>query len=219
VALESSLQNVPVAFNLQGNINQLVNHTPATGFEAAAMYLYRLNPRWNFKIGGLFNYSRYFIQAYNSDALDIARISLGGSWYAPTTPITSYSWIRNFGGKSYRGIQNQYFQVAVPIGLEYVVLGQGKVQMGIAATLQPSFLLNRNSYLITTDYKNYTRQPSLVRQLNLNTAAEAFISYRATHYKFQLGPQFRYQLYSTYDTKYPIREYLMEYGIKLAVSR
>jgi hypothetical protein len=89
----------------------------------------------------------------------------------------------------------------------------------VAGTIQPTYLLNKNSYLITTDYKNYMREPSLVRRWNVNGGLEAYVSYYTGTVRWQVGPQFRYQLLSTYSRKYPIKEQLMEYGFKVGVSK
>lgn len=108
----------------------------------------------------------------------------------------------------------------MPIGVEYKVLGsESKLQLNIAATIQPTYLLNRNSYLITTDYKGYMRQPSLVRRWNANGGLETYVSYHTGSVRWQVGPQFRYQLLSTYSRKYPIKEQLMEYGFKIGVTK
>jgi hypothetical protein len=118
-----------------------------------------------------------------------------------------------------QNLRNQYFEFALPIGLEYRLWGNDKIQLNVAGTIQPTYLLNRNTYLISTDFENYTREPSLVRRWNLNTSAEIFISYKTGGLKWQVGPQFRYQLLSSYINKYPIHEYLMEYGIKIGVAK
>ncbi len=46
-----------------------------------------------------------------------------------------------------------------------------------------------------------------------------FLSYDRGGVKWQVGPQFRYQLLSSYESEYPIREYLMEYGIKIGITK
>jgi hypothetical protein len=132
--------------------------------------------------------------------------------------ITTYTRYRNFGGDAVQNLHNQYFQLSVPLGMEVNVIGNGKLQVGIAGTVQPTYLLNRNTYLLTADYK-YTTEPSLVRRWNINTSAEAFVSYKTGDLKWQVGPQFRYQLLSSYVREYPIREHLMEYGIKIGVAK
>ena len=99
------------------------------------------------------------------------------------------------------------------------VLGNGKLQFSIAGTIQPTYLLNSNNYLLTTDYAYYTREPSLYRRWNVNGGLEAFISYQIGGLRWQIGPQFRYQLLSTYNDNYPLKENLMEYGIKIGITK
>lgn len=217
--IASEAKNIPIALNIQGDIDNLVKHTPAMGFEVSSVFLYQVNKNLTFKTGVQFNYARYEIKAYSSNATDRATIALSNFYGTNTDSITNFTRLRNFGGTSAKNLQNQYFQLAVPVGLELVVLGKRRLQLAVAGTVQPTYILNRDNYLISTDYKNYTREPSLVRRWNMNSSFEAFVSYKVGSYKFQVGPQFRYQLLSTYDDKYPVKEFLKEYGIKLAVSK
>ncbi len=217
VKLASDVKNIPIALNFQGNIDNLLNHKPAVGFEVGSAFLYQLNKKLTFKTGAQFSYSRYNIQAYRTASTERATIALSNFYGSQS--ITTFTRLRNFGGSSSASLKNEFFQLSTPIGLEYVLLGKGRLQLAVAGTIQPTYLLNRNNYLITTDYKNYTREPSLVRRWNANTSVEAFISYKAGGLKFQVGPQFRYQLLSTYADKYPVKEFLKEYGVKLAVSK
>jgi hypothetical protein len=47
----------------------------------------------------------------------------------------------------------------------------------------------------------------------------AFISYKTGDLKWQVGPQLRYQLMSSFVKEYPIREHLFEYGITIGVAK
>lgn len=218
--IPADIKNVPIAQNVASDPDKLVNHKPALGFELGSHFLYALNKNLQVRAGAQFNYSRYAIQAYGSYSSDVATIALNSSSNGFTyDSLTNYTRIRNFGGDVSENIQNQYFQVSLPVGFEYRVLGAGKLQIGVAGTVQPTFLINRQTYLITTDYKNYTKEPSLVRRWNVNTGAEIYLAYKSGDVKWQVGPQFRYQLFSSYVDKYPIREYLMEYGIKIGVTK
>jgi hypothetical protein len=182
--------------------------------------MYAANKTITFRAGLQFNYSRYDIQAYSSTSSERATIALNSSTGLPSNnALTSYTNIRNFGGDEVENLRNQYFQLSMPIGLEVNLLGNDKLQVGVAGTLQPTYLMNRNTYLITTDYKNYTKEPSLIRRVNLHTSAEAFVAYKTGDLKWQVGPQFRYQLLSSYVKEYPIREQLMEFGIKIGVAK
>lgn len=214
--MAKDVKNVPFALNIEGDPDKLLNHKPALGFELGSHFVYTLNKDLSLKAGLQFNYSRYDIQAYSAET-ERATIALNS--VGPASNITTYTSIRNFGGDEVKDLRNQYFQLSVPVGLELRLAGNNKLQLNIAGSLQPTYLLNKNTYLVTTDYKNYTKEPSLVRRWNLNTAAEAFVSYKTGELKWQVGPQFRYQLLSTYTSKYPIRENLMEYGIKIGVTK
>ncbi len=214
----SDIRSIPLAMNLSGDVNKLVNHKPAWGFEIGTGILYAASKNIALKAGLQFNFSRYSIQAFRSPT-ELTTIALNNSYGFTNDSISSFSSYRNFGGYAEKDIQNHYLQLSAPIGAELKLLGNKRLQLNIAATIQPTYLLNRDSYLITTDYKNYTRQPALTRKWNVSTAAEAYISYRTGGVRWQLGPQFRYQLLSTYNKEYPISEFLMEYGVKFGVAK
>jgi hypothetical protein len=214
----STVQNVPIALIHYGTANDFVDHTPAIGYEFGGSMVYQLTRNLSLKAGLQFNYTRYLIRAYSSTP-ELATIALNSYYGYFADSITGYTSVRNFSGKSKEYIQNRYFQISAPLGLEMRVFGNGKLQFNIGATIQPTYLLNRNSYLLTTDYTNYTKEASLFRKWNLNGGLEAFISYRIGNLRWQIGPQFRYQLFSTYTDNYPLKENLMEYGIKIGITK
>ncbi|OQP50910.1 hypothetical protein A4H97_03540 [Niastella yeongjuensis] len=214
----SDMKTLPFAPNFEGDPEKFVNHKPALGFEVGSNILYTLNKTFTLKAGLLFNYVRYDIQAYASSESVPATIAFNSNMGISTGELTTYTRYRNFGGDAAEDLHNQYFQLSVPLGLEINLLGNDKIHVGIGGSVQPTYLLNRNSYLLTADYK-YATEPSLVRKWNVNTSTEAFISYKTGDLKWQVGPQFRYQLFSSYVKKYPIRENLFDYGIKIGVTK
>lgn len=211
----ASTPNIPLALRLDGNVGNLVNHKPALGFELGTHGHMTLNNRFTFKAGLQFNYSKYDIRAFRAPA-ELTTIALNSQ---TGNAIVGVSDIRNFGGTTPADLKNQYFQLSMPVGFEFRVFGNENLQLNLASTLQPTYLLNSNTYLITTDFKNYAKEPSLVRKWNVNAGAEAFIAYVRGGVKWQVGPQFRYQLLSSYKNEYPIKEYLMEYGIKVGITK
>jgi hypothetical protein len=213
------VKNIPMAMDISGDVDNLVNHSPALGFELGTHLRYAANRVVTFKAGIQFNYARYAIEAFTAPGIDVATIALNSVSGSHRDSLISYSSISNFGGNSVKDIQNQYFQLSAPIGVELKLLGGKRMGLHIAGTVQPTYLINRNTYLITTDYRSYTHEPSLVRRWNMNTSAEAFVSYNTGGIQWQVGPQFRYQVLSSYSSKYPIRENLMEYGVKIGVSK
>ena len=114
---------------------------------------------------------------------------------------------------------NRYYQLSLPIGIEWEILGNKLIQLNVAGTIQPTYLLNRNAYLLSTNFKNYTESPEMIRKWNINSNIEAFLSLKAGTFKWQLGPQLRYQPYSTFIPQYSIKEHLLDYGIKLGLSK
>lgn len=215
---KTGVQYVPIALTHYGSPNDFVDHRPAMGYEMGGSLIYKLTRNLALKAGLQFDYNRYHIQAYSSSPQQ-ATIALSSLNYFSPTTITGYTNIQNFGGNSIQNLYNNYLQLSVPVGFEMRVFGNGRLQFNIAATVQPTYLLNRNSYLLTTDYSDYTKAPSLFRRWNFNTGVEAFLSYKVGTLRWQIGPQFRYQLLSTYTSDYPIRENLKEYGIKIGVSK
>ncbi len=203
---------------IEGKPETLVSHQPALGFGLGSYMVYSINKNFRITGGIQLNYSRYAIKAYTTPVPETGKIALDVAGSQPDS-LVSLTRLRNFSGEKAEDIQNQYFQFSAPIGLEVSLLGTEKLQLNIAGTIQPTYLLNRNSYLITTDFKNYMRAPSLVRRWNVNAGAEIFVSYKTGSLKWQVGPQFRYQLLSSYVKEYPIREYLMEYGVKIGVTK
>lgn len=208
----------PVAITYAGgNLDAFVDHKPAVGYEFGAKAQYRLAPGIKLQTGLQLNYSRYSIGAYNYSP-EKATIALSRFPNAPSR-VSEYTSIRTFEGYFPENIYNRYVQLSVPIGAEISLLNRRKIQVGVAGTVQPAYMLNTSAFLISEDYRNYLYNPDLVRQWNIHTSFEAFVAYQGKNLKYQLGPQFRKQLVSSYTDKYPIREFLTEYGVRLSISR
>ncbi len=194
------------------NINNAVTHKPDFGFQIGVLAKYPLGNRFKLRGGLQFNINRYDIKTFNS-SYEVATIQL--QTREEFNAVTSYN---NFSGYKSDWLENFYFQVAAPVGLEMKVSGNEKTQLGIAATLQPTYLIGDKAYLISQDYKNYMEVPWLVRRWNVNTSFETFVAYSTGKMKWQVGPQVRYQMLSSYEKKYPVKEHLFDFGLKVGVS-
>jgi hypothetical protein len=75
-----------------------------------------------------------------------------------------------------------------------------------------------DAYLVSSDFKNYAQEQSLMRKFNVAAGAETFVSYNAGGIQLQVGPQIRYQLLSSYKN-YPIKEFIMDAGIKVGITK
>jgi hypothetical protein len=210
---------IPLSANYKIDINNIVKHTPSTGAEVGFALGYQLNDRFTVKSGLQFNLRQYNIEAYpaalppapatevqdGSTTMDALAVSAHYT-QANTDPIV---------------LHNRYYEVAAPIGMDYKVFEatNGVITVNVAATVQPTYTFDKEPFVITTDYKNYADGSSLMRNWNINSSVEAYISYQVGALRWQIGPQFRYQHLPTYGGGYPIREHLLDYGIKLGFTK
>lgn len=199
------------------SVNNEVTHKPDIGFELGLAAKYTLSKKLKLRAGVQFNVNRYDVKAFSS-YLSQATIALNStSRIDSLNPYTQYS---NKGGYQTNWLQNFSFQVSAPIGVELLLGGKStdKMQFGIVGTIQPTYVLGDRAYLISTDYKNYALVPWLARRWNVNTALETFITYNTGKTKWQVGPQVRYQLLSSFIDKYPVKENLFDFGLKVGIS-
>ena len=203
--------NIPSSLPaLKSSVSNNVTHKPDLGFELGFTTKFPISNKLKLRTGVQFNVNRYDVKAFSSP-LSIATIALNnGPTVDSLSTISGYS---NVHGYKSNWLQNFSFQVSAPIGIEYNFSNTDDVQFGMATTIQPTYVLGDRAYLITTDYKSYTQVPWLIRRWNVNTALEAFVKYKS----WQFGPQVRYQLLSSFISKYPVKENLFDFGLKVGV--
>jgi hypothetical protein len=196
-------------------VNKAVVHKPDLGLELGFTTRYPLTKNLNLRGGLQFNINRYDIKAfvYNGEQ---ATINLSGG--NGNNSVTAWTYYRNYNGYKSDWLKNFYFSVSAPLGAELKLFGNDKTNFGIAGTVQPTYILSDRAYLISTDYKNYAEVPWLIRHLNVNTSFETFISYTTHRTKWQVGPQVRYQVLSSFQNKYPVKENLFDFGLKVGVT-
>jgi hypothetical protein len=185
--------------------------------EIGTALLYPLNRNIRLKAGLQFNYNAYQVEAY-SYVPEIAPFgSNGPGTFANTVNTTAY--YRNFNGFDRTMLKNAHFMVSMPLGFEITVVGNDRVKFNVASTIQPTYVINNQAYLVSTNLKNYAQEPSLYRKWNVNAGAEAFLSMNTGSFNWVIGPQFRYQILSSYKDKYPIKEHLLDLGFKVGVNK
>jgi hypothetical protein len=198
------------------DVNNIVTHKPDIGFELGVAAKYPLTEKLKVRGGVQFNVNRYDIKAFNSHT-EIATIALnnGNRGVQSVTAPTHYS---NMNGYRTNWLQNFYFQVSAPVGVEYKLKGNDNMYFGVAGTIQPTYILGDRAYVISSDYKNYAEVPMLIRHWNVGTNFETFVSYSTGKLQWQVGPQVRYQLLSSFVSKYPVKENLFDFGLKVGVT-
>ena len=209
------------AYTPPGSPNNYVDHRPAFGFEASGSILYRLTRNLSVKGGLQFNFARFPIKAYASNGSG-ATSTLSTPYGNVMDSITSSmmpGFVNRNSSKSVVQVDNDYYQLSAPIGFELRVLGNERLQLNLAATIAPSYLLNSSSYMLSSAYTRYDKQPAMYRKLNFYAGAEAFLSYRVGNIRWQIGPEFRYQLLSSYTSKEPMTENMKSYGLKIGITK
>jgi hypothetical protein len=211
-------EGAPIPSSHPEGVQNWVNLSPGFGFEFGSNVLYRVTRNLSIKGGLQFGFTRYQMPAYVSKPQQ-SNSTLNTYYGYYTDSLTAMTSNGSYPGKTTQTLTNNFYQLAAPIGFELRILGNEQLQFNIAATIQPSFLLNTDSYMLSSDYSTYTRQPTTYRRWNLSGEVEAFLSYQSGPLRWQIGPEFRYQMLSTYITNYPINENVKVYGLKIGITK
>ena len=211
-----SASNYPFA-SLRDVYSEVV-HKPDMGLELGISTAYPLLNNLKLLAGLQFNINRYDIKAFAYYG-EQATINLNGG--NGSNSLTAWTFYRNHDGYKLDWLKNYYFSVSAPLGAEVKLLGNKKTYWGIAGTVQPTYIIKDRAFMISTDYKNYVEIPRLIRHVNVNTSFETFISYasRSSKTRWQIGPQIRYQVLSSFKNPYPVKENLFDFGLKVGVMR
>ncbi|MEY3187240.1 MAG: hypothetical protein RL675_1066 [Bacteroidota bacterium] len=199
------------------NAKDVVNHRPGLGFELGTAMIYPLSKRWNIRAGLQANYNQYQIDAYSSIP-EIANYGMN-NLRTGSTPISTVSYYSNTDGYRKATLRNEHYMLSLPVGLDYKVIGNHKINLTVGTSIQPTYVFANYSYLISTNLKNYAKAPYLNRRWNVNSSVEASLNVQQGKFRWSVAPQFRYQLLSSFKEKYPIRENLTDMGIKVGIIR
>lgn len=198
------------------DINNLVTHKPDVGLQLGFSAGYPFSKAITIKAGLQLNISKYNIRASSSNS-EVATIALNTS-AGGTNTVSAISNYRNVGGYKASWLHNKYVSASVPVGAEIKLSGNNKTIIGVGATVEPTYVLGNRAYLLSTDLKNYAEFPSLTRKWNLNTGFEIFAGYNTGKLDWRIGPQVRYQVFSSFNDSYPIKEHLFDFGVKLGLT-
>ena len=200
-------------------INAAVNQKPGMGMEAGLGLVYSLSKNIRIKAGVQANYTSYTIMAEETNhpiltTLRLTDINTGYPYMAPRTATLS-----NSSGLNTAKAHNKTYQISIPVGLAYKLAGNDKLEWYAGASLQPTFVFGGKANLISDDRKNYVSDASLMRRWSLNSGFETYINYKFNGVTLQVGPQFRYQLLSTYSNQYTLNENLYNAGLKIGILK
>jgi hypothetical protein len=196
--------------------SKAINQTPALGYETGIGLGYKLSDRLTLTGGFQFNVSRYKINAflYKDEPVDV---TLDNGEF--TSTVSAVSNLRSVTGNKPVTFKNSYYQISMPLGAEWQILNHGRLSWGVGASIQPTYTFDKQPLIISSNFKNYTDGSAYVRNWNVNANAETFFGYTTGSYRWQIGPQFRYQMLPSLVDKYPNKEYLLNYGLKIGVVK
>jgi hypothetical protein len=206
--------------NLPGvDLKNVVKHKPAMGLEFGIEGRYRTSERFSLKTGLQFNINRYDIRAY-SHPREIATVALSSGFGSIDSLFTMSDYRIFRGGTSPNSnwLENFYFQVAVPVGAEFIISDHNNIQWGVSGTIQPTYVIGDKAYAISSDYKNYAEFPDLMRRWNISTGVGTFVSYSTGRIRWQVGPHLRYQHLSSFVSTYNVKEKLYAVGLKVGAT-
>jgi Outer membrane protein beta-barrel domain len=219
--LNSSAKGSASSF-ANSDIDNGVSHKPGLGLEAGAGLSYSFAKNFRFNAGIQYNSTSYGINADKTShpiqtSLLLNDVTTGYSYPNIRTSILANP--RNTPALQPVTIHNTTHQVSIPIGIAYKLASTNKLDWFAGASIQPSYVFGGNAYLISSDMKDYVAEPSMMRTWNLNTGFETYINYKLGGFSLQVGPQARYQLFSTYKKKYALIEKPYAVGLRIGIVK
>ena len=160
-----SIQSSPIMVVHFANVNGLVDNTPMMGYNLGGNILYKISKNISLKAGLEFSFNRYNIKTYNSNPYQASTRLNTYLGYFVDSIANSNSGITI--DKNQQQYQNRYYQLSLPVGVEMKVAGKGKLQLHLGATLQPSYLLNTDAYVLSDDFSSYVKDAQAFRRWNL----------------------------------------------------
>jgi len=210
-----NLSAAPLAASTE--LSNVINHRPDLGMQLGLLGSYPLGKRLDLIAGLQFNVSKYDIKAFNYPT-EVATIALVNAWGGPTAVTTVTSFRSNEFMNKASWLRNYYYSLSAPVGLEWRILGKKQNHWGFSGTIQPTYMVGNRSYIISMDYQNYAEVPYLINKWNLNVGLETYAKFTVGKTDFRVGPQVRYQLFSSFKKGYPVSEHLYDFGVKLGIQ-
>lgn len=198
----------------------VITQQAALNLEVGAALILEMNKKFSFKTGLQVNYSNYITYAHALQHPTQTTVLMNDLNNNTIMPVYYNSYYGNIPGSNLNRLHNNTFQISLPLGLNYKLAGTNKIKWYMGTTIQPSYVNTGNVYLISADSKNFVEDRSMLRNWNMNSTLETFVSIKTPgNIRINAGPQFRYQLLSTYSKQYSYSEKLYNFGLKLGITK
>lgn len=107
--------NTPLAPVYTDDVNNVVKHSPGSGFEIGFGFGYQLNKQFTLKAGLQYNNRKYNIEASSAHSSEPANVVLQGQ-----DTLRFYTPYRNLKGSYPITLQNRYQELAIPISIQWM---------------------------------------------------------------------------------------------------
>jgi hypothetical protein len=195
-----------------------VQKSAALGFEAGVQMRYALTKKIKVTSGLHFTRTGYNITS------NIVHPTL--SSLVLKNPETGQKYTRSFvthygdgTGSSTILLNNYNYQASVPVGLQFTLFNNNNLQFNLAADIEPSYVLDGDAYVLSSDGRNYISVPDLLRKWNFSSNFAPYVSFKANKFNWNIGPNIRYQWLSTFQNSYTHKQHLLNYGIRVGISK
>lgn len=216
----NTVNTTPLANTAILDINNAVKQKPSIGLEIGTGIQYSIFRGVKLKAGIQLNYTRYNSNAFQNTHPVATKLTMHDFTTNLSYELYRTTPFSNKSGLEATKLHNETYQVSLPLGADMKLAGNDNIQWNIGVTVQPTYVAGGKSYLISSDRRNYVKESSMLNRWNLNAGFETFISFKSSNgLTFQLGPQFRTQLFTTNSKKFAVEERLLNYGIKFGISK
>lgn len=181
-----------------GNLSVMYNNQ--IGIETGTQIAFKFDDRWQFITGASLMYSGYQMTT-NTLIPETQNLTLQPSNQNPSS------------------INNYRLQASIPLGVQYQVWKTNGIQINIASTIEPSFLITSDIYTLSSDGKSYVNSPDILRRVNLSGNLGSYISFGSKNIKWQIGPTIRYHILSNFKNGITSGDHLFDYGIRIGISK
>ena len=200
-----------------GQVGNTMRFNARLGLNIGAEMNYAFANGWEIVSGAQISYSGYNILAHKVHPTFSYLYLKNG----PNT-MDAHKYITYYGsglGLDEVVLHNKSLQLSVPLGIKHSVWKNNNMEIKIGASVQPSLLLNGHAYILSSDGRNYVTDDDLMRTLNVIGEFNSSISFQGDKVKWHIGPVVRYQALSMYKKNYPVNEHLIDYGIRIGISK
>ncbi len=215
---KSSSASLVAPLSNSTDYKKALSQSAAINMELGSSIIYNFTKNLNIKAGIQLNYTNYAVNAYELKHPTITTLLLNDLNNGSPVFETRSTTLANSVGVSSKRLNNNTYQISLPLGADIKLAGNNKLKWYAGATIQPTYIIGGNALLISSDLKNYVADKSFISKWNLNAGFETFLSYKTlSGITIKAGPQFRYQILSTYNKQYSYDENLYNIGMKIGI--